>query len=176
MTRSRFVPWSTSRSLTTIASWMAPRLTNLWPRSATFWKTGPKASSNSSKVSRVHVMRARDLLSPMQSSSERVLRTDYWSGPWGIPPWTIDFQPRKQPLPDATDFVIVGGGFTGLAAAAWLRLIAPEKSVVVLEAERIGSGASGRTGGQFLGETAAGDQEGLGDVIAGVESIFAKLS
>jgi glycine/D-amino acid oxidase-like deaminating enzyme len=121
-------------------------------------------------------MRARDLLSPMQSSSERDLRTDYWSGPWGIPPWTIDFQPRKQPLPDATDFVIVGGGFTGLAAAAWLRLIAPEKSVVVLEAERIGSGASGRTGGQFLGETAAGDQEGLGDVIAGVESIFAKLS
>jgi gamma-glutamylputrescine oxidase len=46
----------------------------------------------------------------------------------------------------------------------------------VLEAGHIGSGASGRTGGQFLGETAAGDQEGLGDVIAGVQSIFGKLS
>jgi glycine/D-amino acid oxidase-like deaminating enzyme len=103
-------------------------------------------------------------------------RTGYWSGPWGIPPWRIDFQPRRQPLLESADFVIVGAGFTGLAAAAWLRLLAPEKTVVILEAGRIGSGASGRTGGQFLGETAAGDQEGLGDVIAGVQSIFAKLS
>ncbi|MGH9572668.1 MAG: NAD(P)/FAD-dependent oxidoreductase [Candidatus Acidiferrales bacterium] len=103
-------------------------------------------------------------------------RTGYWSGPWGIPPWTIDFQPSKKPLPESADFVVIGGGFTGLAAAAWLRLLAPDKSVVVLEAEHIGSGASGRTGGQFLGETAAGDQEGLGDVIAGVQSIFSRLS
>jgi glycine/D-amino acid oxidase-like deaminating enzyme len=112
----------------------------------------------------------------MPASSTPESRIDYWSGPWGIPPWTIDFRPRAQPLPKSADFVIIGGGFTGLAAAAWLRLLAPDNSVVVLEAEHIGSGASGRTGGQFLGETAAGDQEGLGDVIAGVQSIFAKLS
>jgi glycine/D-amino acid oxidase-like deaminating enzyme len=112
----------------------------------------------------------------MQSSSERDWRTDFWSGSWGTPPWRIDFTPRAQSLPKSADFVIVGGGFTGLAAASWLRLLAPDKSVVVLEAGHIGSGASGRTGGQFLGETAAGDQEGLGDVIAGVQSIFAKLS
>ncbi|HTZ73682.1 MAG TPA: FAD-binding oxidoreductase [Candidatus Aquilonibacter sp.] len=103
-------------------------------------------------------------------------RANRWPGSWGIPPWTIDFQPRKQPLPEFADFVIIGAGFTGLAAAAWLRLLAPDKTVVVLEADHIGSGASGRTGGQFLGETAAGDQEGLGDVIAGVQSILAKLS
>ena len=112
----------------------------------------------------------------MHASADPKSRPDYWSGPWGLPPWTIDFQPRKRPLPESADFVIIGGGFTGLAAAAWLRLLAPDKTVVVLEAEHIGSGASGRTGGQFLGETAAGDQEGLGDVIAGVQSIFAKLS
>jgi glycine/D-amino acid oxidase-like deaminating enzyme len=99
-----------------------------------------------------------------------------WTGGWGTPPWNIDFTPRKQSLPEVADFVIIGAGFTGLAAAAWLRLLAPEKSVVVLEAGHIGSGASGRTGGQFLGETAAGDQNGLGDVIASVESIVAKLS
>jgi glycine/D-amino acid oxidase-like deaminating enzyme len=103
-------------------------------------------------------------------------RANHWPGSWGIPLWTIDFQPRKEALPESADFVIVGAGFTGLAAAAWLRLLAPDKTVAVLEAHHIGSGASGRTGGQFLGETAAGDQEGLGDVIAGVESIFAKLS
>lgn len=112
----------------------------------------------------------------MQASADPKSRADYWSGPWGLPPWTIDFQPRKTPLPESADIVIVGAGFTGLAAAAWLRLLAPHKSVVVLEADHIGAGASGRTGGQFLGETAAGDQEGLGDVIAGVQSIFAKLS
>ena len=103
-------------------------------------------------------------------------RTGYWPGPWGVAPWTIDFQPSKKPLPESADFVVIGAGFTGLAAAAWLRLLAPNKSVIVLEAEHIGSGASGRTGGQFLGETAAGDQEGLGDVIAGVQSIFSRLS
>lgn len=116
----------------------------------------------------------------MHASSDPKSRPDsqagYWSGPWGIPPWTIDFQPRKQTLPEIVDFAVIGGGFTGLAAAAWFRLLAPDKSVVVLEAQHIGSGASGRTGGQFLGETAAGDQEGLGDVIAGVQSIFARLS
>ena len=112
----------------------------------------------------------------MHASPNRDPQANYWSGPWSVPPWTIDFHPRRQPLPDWADFVIIGAGFTGLAAAAWLRLLAPDKSVVVLEAEHIGSAASGRTGGQFLGETAAGDQEGLGDVIAGVQSIFAKLS
>jgi glycine/D-amino acid oxidase-like deaminating enzyme len=95
---------------------------------------------------------------------------------WGEPPWQISFAPRRHELPKHVDFAVVGGGFTGLAAAAWLKLLVPEKSVALLEAWRIGAGASGRTGGMFLAETAAGDPSGLGDVIAGVQSIFAKLS
>jgi monoamine oxidase len=51
---------------------------------------------------------------------------------WGQPPWEIDFSPSRQSLPNRVDFAIIGAGFTGLAAAAWLRLHAPEKSVVVL--------------------------------------------
>jgi glycine/D-amino acid oxidase-like deaminating enzyme len=94
---------------------------------------------------------------------------------WGEPPWKITFTPRRHELPKHVDFAVIGGGFTGLAAASWLKLLAPEKSVVVLTG-RIGAGASGRTGGLFLAETAAGDQPGLGDVIAGVQSILAKLS
>jgi glycine/D-amino acid oxidase-like deaminating enzyme len=90
---------------------------------------------------------------------------------WGNPPWLIDFTPPQQPLPGAADFAIVGAGFTGLAAAAWLRMFAPEKSVVVLEAGRIGAGASGRTGGIVLSETAAGDLSGLGDVLDGFNAI-----
>lgn len=95
---------------------------------------------------------------------------------WGKPPWPIDFHPPKpRALPKTVDFAIVGGGFAGLAAAAWLRLLAPEKSVIVLEAFAIGAGASGRTGGMALAETAAGDQPGLGDVLAGFKTIQEKL-
>jgi glycine/D-amino acid oxidase-like deaminating enzyme len=95
--------------------------------------------------------------------------------PWGIPPWKINFTPSRRKLPAHVDFAIIGGGFTGLAAAAWLRLLAPEKSVAVFEAARIGAGASGRTGGMVLAETAAGNQPGLSDVLAAFQSILEKL-
>jgi glycine/D-amino acid oxidase-like deaminating enzyme len=95
--------------------------------------------------------------------------------PWGRSPWKINFIPSRHKLPAHVDFAIIGGGFTGLAAAAWLRTLAPAKSVAVLEAARIGAGASGRTGGMVLSETAAGDQPGLGDVLAGFRSILEKL-
>lgn len=95
---------------------------------------------------------------------------------WGQAPWKIDFAPPPRSAPTEADFAIVGGGFTGLAAAAWLRRLAPEKSVVVLEAGSIGAGASSRTGGMALGETASGDQPGLGDVLAGFTKILSELS
>jgi glycine/D-amino acid oxidase-like deaminating enzyme len=95
--------------------------------------------------------------------------------PWGRPPWKISFTSSRHKLPAQVDFAIIGGGFTGLAAAAWLRMLAPDKSVAVFEAARIGAGASGRTGGMVLAETAAGNQPGLGDVVAGFQSILEKL-
>jgi gamma-glutamylputrescine oxidase len=95
--------------------------------------------------------------------------------PWGAPPWTIDFRPAKRPLPDRVDFAIVGAGFAGLSAAAWLAKLAPGKSVVVLESESIGNGASGRTGGIALADTAAGPLPGLGDVLAGYKKILRAL-
>ncbi len=97
------------------------------------------------------------------------------SPPWGSPPWMIDFTPPSQLLPRAVDIAIVGAGFTGLAAAAWLRLHDRRKSVAVLEAGSIGEGASGRTGGMALAETAAGDLPGLGDVLGGLQDILARL-
>ena len=95
--------------------------------------------------------------------------------PWGTPPWKINFTPSRRKLPAHVDFAIIGGGFTGLAAAGWLRLLAPDKSVAVFEAAHIGAGASGRTGGMVLAETAAGNQPGLGDVLAGFQCILEKL-
>src|SRR6267378_3631639 len=95
--------------------------------------------------------------------------------PWGAPPWTVDFRPAPCALPDHVDFAIIGGGFTGLSAAAWLRRFAPGRSVLVLESASLGEGASGRTGGMALAETAAGRLPGLGDVLGGYRRILRAL-
>jgi len=97
------------------------------------------------------------------------------SHPWGAPPWTVDFRPVPRALPDHVDFAIVGGGFTGLSAAAWLCRLAPGQSVLLLESAALGEGASGRTGGLALAETAAGPLPGLGDVLAGYKKILRAL-
>lgn len=94
---------------------------------------------------------------------------------WGEPPWKNRFEPERPALPGEVDIAVLGGGFTGLAAAAWLRCLAPQKTIAVLEANRLGAGASGRTGGIALGETAAGDLPGLGDVLGGFAGILQKL-
>ncbi len=52
------------------------------------------------------------------------------------------------------DVVVVGGGFAGLSAA--LELAQRGMSVVLLEADRVGSGASGRNGGQAIVGYASG--------------------
>lgn len=95
--------------------------------------------------------------------------------PWGAPPWTVDFRSAARVLPDHVDFAIVGGGFSGLSAAAWLRRMAPKQSVLVLESASLGEGASGRTGGLALAETAAGRLPGLGDVLDGYKKILRAL-
>lgn len=73
------------------------------------------------------------------------------------------------------DIAIVGAGFTGLSAAAWLRSLSPQNSVAVFESSHIGAGASGRTGGLVLAESAAGNLPGLGDVLAGLSDILRTL-
>ena len=94
---------------------------------------------------------------------------------WGNSPWAIDFQPARASMPSEADFAVVGGGFSGLSAAAWLRRFAPKKTVVLFESASIGAGSSGHTGGMVLAETAAGDLPGLGDVLGGFTSILKEL-
>lgn len=54
------------------------------------------------------------------------------------------------------DVLVVGGGFAGLSAA--LEMAQRGLSVVLLEADRIGSGASGRNGGQAIVGYASGQE------------------
>ena len=54
----------------------------------------------------------------------------------------------NKPLPEKTDVVVIGGGFTGTSAA--LQLAKGGAHVALLEAQSIGWGASSRNGGQAL--------------------------
>ncbi|MDP9337366.1 MAG: FAD-binding oxidoreductase [Acidobacteriota bacterium] len=94
---------------------------------------------------------------------------------WGNPPWQIDFHAPGRALPREVDFAIVGGGFSGLSAACHLRQAHPEKTTVVFEADCVGAGSSGHTGGMTLAESAAGDLPGLGDVLKGFTKIQHEL-
>lgn len=66
--------------------------------------------------------------------------------------------PRQQTPPLAedieTDVAVIGGGYTGLSAAYYVRKRMPAKKVVVLEASGCGNGASGRNGAMLLTLTA----------------------
>jgi glycine/D-amino acid oxidase-like deaminating enzyme len=95
---------------------------------------------------------------------------------WGNAPWVIDFHPERREVPKEVDYAVAGGGFTGLAAVAWLKHVAPTRSVALFESDSIGAGSSGHTGGLVLPETAAGDLPGLGDVLGGFSHILNELA
>ena len=75
--------------------------------------------------------------------------------------WLATFPGDLAPRPaldgdTEVDVAIVGGGFTGLWTAYYLTERDPSLSVVVIERDICGFGASGRNGGWCVGELAAG--------------------
>ncbi|QEC49011.1 FAD-dependent oxidoreductase [Baekduia soli] len=82
-----------------------------------------------------------------------------------VPFWLDTAAPRAPdaPLeaPAETDLCIVGGGFTGLWAALHAKAADPAREVVLLEADRIGAGASGRNGGFVVASLTHGLVNGL---------------
>ena len=79
------------------------------------------------------------------------------------PSWYAATTPQMEPFAalagkHRADVCIIGAGYTGLSAA--LHLAQSGRKVILLEAQRVGFGASGRNGGQ-LGSGQRPDQEAL---------------
>ncbi len=83
--------------------------------------------------------------------------------PWGQPFWEVPLAIRSEPLPESVDVAVAGAGLTGLSAAGHLARLGLR--VAVLEAGRVGEGASGRSGGIALEDTAAGPLEGFANCL-----------
>src|SRR4051794_20991634 len=94
--------------------------------------------------------------------SHPLFAPEFKASPW----WWEAAEPPKRDntLPDRAAVVVVGGGYAGLSAALTLRRLG--KQVVVLDAERIGWGASSRNGGMVSG--------GLKVAGTGLEAAFGK--
>ncbi len=96
--------------------------------------------------------------------------------------WT-DRPERPTPRPQLTgaghrtDLLVVGGGFTGLWAAIQAKEDDPSREVVVLEAGRLGTGASGRNGGFVAPSLTHGRGQGVAqwpDEVATLERLGAE--
>ena len=68
--------------------------------------------------------------------------------------WNALLPPRSISSPPSSrkkyDFIIIGAGYTGLAAARQLALLKPELEILVLEGSVVGEGSSGRNSGFLI--------------------------
>jgi glycine/D-amino acid oxidase-like deaminating enzyme len=96
-----------------------------------------------------------------------------------VHPFWLDRLPAREPNPPLAgtaeaELCIVGGGLTGLWAAIHAKARRPERDVVLLEAETIGFGASGRNGGFAIASLTHGLENGVarfGDELVAIERL-----
>jgi gamma-glutamylputrescine oxidase len=95
------------------------------------------------------------------------------SHPWGEPLWSFPIPVTPHPLTNGlhVDVAIAGAGFTGLATAHYVHQLCPDLRVAVFEAQQVGNGASGRTGGLVLEDTAVGPLPGVRNCIATLQEL-----
>ncbi len=81
---------------------------------------------------------------------------------------TLNVVPPAAPLsgPTEADVVVVGAGFTGLAAARRLAELRPDERILLVEAGRIGNSAAGRSSGFAIDHAHNIRSEGFADSAA----------
>ncbi len=89
---------------------------------------------------------------------------DSWSDAVPVPFW-LDRADRPAPRPalrspDAAGLAVVGGGFTGLWTALLAKERDPAREVVLIEADRVASAATGRNGGFCAASLTHGEANG----------------
>jgi gamma-glutamylputrescine oxidase len=95
------------------------------------------------------------------------------SHPWGEPVWSFPITVTPPPLPGGlhVDVAVVGAGFTGLVTAFYVLQRTPGLRLAVFEARQVGAGASGRTGGLVLEDTADGPLLGIDHCVATLQEL-----
>ena len=98
--------------------------------------------------------------------------SDQMTADFRFAPWWWEAAPPPEPRMDAPmgayDHVVIGSGFTGVAAA--LHLARGGRSVALLDAERLGAGASRRNAG-FIGRVM---KKSFGDVADAKDEAYAR--
>jgi gamma-glutamylputrescine oxidase len=88
---------------------------------------------------------------------------------WGAAPWQGGQVRPVQSVPSRADVVVIGGGLTGCSAAYHLSRLGIRP--VLLEADLVGSGASGRTGGIVLEGSAVGPLDQANACVPGLAKL-----
>lgn len=86
--------------------------------------------------------------------------------PYWLEPPLLEKAFNTNPLPDRTDVLVIGGGYTGTTAA--IRLKQAGVQVTLIDKEKLGTTASARNGGMTL--------TGLSEGLATVEKKLGKQS
>jgi glycine/D-amino acid oxidase-like deaminating enzyme len=101
------------------------------------------------------------------SGAHRILQDERWTPNQSY--WVSRGRaPMNSPMQGdhTADLAVIGGGVTGLSTAIHVRELMPNLNVVLLEAEYIGFGATGRSGGILANGTMSATPEGTADNLA----------
>src|SRR3954451_23992294 len=160
--RSTACRWAITSSGSAPAAGSRSRRIRRWPCRPALRPTGCRSACSSSAATAARPT-CCDSRMPWPETPPTAAHRAAYRDAEPLPFWRRPATEPAAPLLGRTDadLCIVGGGFTGLWAALYAKEHAPERDVVLLEAETAGFGASGRNGGFVIASLTHGIDNGL---------------